>query len=245
VNEKTSALILFTLSPEAEGRRKQLGLGCPERATAVFAAFRRHLENVCSDLPGVALLVSTPDEPTSTAQPLPQRGAHFGESLKLAVEDAFSMGYERVVVIGNDAPEISRSYLRKAFQRLEEGGPRASVIGPARDGGYALLGLNHPCPQAFDSMPWGSRRVFRLTENRLKDSNFRVERLPTLEDIDGPGSLARFLARARRGALAHLARELAVVFTALRSKNAPSVKGYIEILLSGWLALRAPPAYPL
>ena len=243
MKEKTSALILFTLSPEAEGRRKPLGLGCPERAAAVFAAFRRHLESVCSNLPGVALLLSTPDEPSSAAKPLPQRGTHFGESLRLAVEDAFSMGYERVVVIGNDAPEISRSYLLKAFRRLEEGGSRAAVVGPARDGGYALLGLTRPCPQAFDSIPWGSRRVFRLTESRLKDSNFRVDRLPTLEDIDSPANLLRFIARARRGALAHLARELASVFATTRPKIAPTVDRYLEILLSGWLAPRAPPAH--
>jgi hypothetical protein len=87
--------------------------------------------------------------------------------------------------------------------------------------------------------------VFHLTENRLKDSDFHVERLATLEDIDGPGSLLRFLARARRGALAHLVRELVLVFATTRPKIAPSVKRYVENLLSGWLALRAPPARPL
>jgi hypothetical protein len=203
------------------------------------------LEHICSDLPGVSFFVSTPDESGSTGSLLPQRGTNFGESLRLAVEDAFSMGYERVVVIGNDAPEISRSYLLKAFRRLEEGGKRAAVLGPARDGGYTLIGLTHSCPQAFDSMPWGSRRVCRLTESRLKGSDFRVERLPTLEDIDSPSNLARFLARARRGALTHLARELAVVLTTFRPKIVPSAKRYVELLLSGWLALRAPPARPL
>jgi hypothetical protein len=242
VNQEKSALILFSLSPEAEGQRKKLGLGCPEKATAVFAAFRRHLERVCSDLPGIDFILSTPDRSSSNAHPIPQRGTSFGDSLRFAVEDAFSMGYERVVVIGNDAPEISRSYLQKAFQRLKDGGSQTAVISPARDGGYALLGLTDTCPRAFSSMPWGSRRVFRLTESRLKESGFRVARLPTLEDIDGPRSLVRFLLRARRSGLVHLARELAEV-TKTFPNTSLSPKIYVEALLSGWLALRAPPAH--
>jgi glycosyltransferase A (GT-A) superfamily protein (DUF2064 family) len=164
--------------------------------------------------------------------------------LRLAVEDVFSMGYERVVVIGNDAPDISRSYLLEAFRQLEDGGGRAAVLGPARDGGYALIGLSRPCPRAFDSMPWGSDRVCRLTENRLRGAGFRVERLPTLEDIDGPRNLARFLARAARGALTHLARELAVVLATLQPNIAPTVSRHLEMVSSGWLALRAPPDRP-
>jgi glycosyltransferase A (GT-A) superfamily protein (DUF2064 family) len=234
--------VLFTLSPEAEGRRKPLGLGRPERAAAVFATFLQHLDSVGSDLPGVDLLLSTPDVKTShMTRHLPQRGAAFGESLRLAIEDAFSLGYERVVVIGNDVPEISRTYLQEAFARLGKSGPRGAVLGPARDGGYALLGLNTPCPEAFESMPWGSRRVARMTEERLLASGFTVERLPTLEDIDNHRSLARFIARARLGALVELAKNIATLLTS-SSLGQPTRHGSLaEILLINFRDLRAPP----
>ena len=92
-------------------------------------------------------------------------------------------------------------------------------------------------------MPWGSRHVCRLTETQLRESGFRIERLPVLEDIDDPSSLARFLARARGSTLAHLVRELTEVLSPFRAKNAPSLPSYIESLRSGWLTLRAPPAH--
>ena len=234
--------MLFTLSPAAEGRRKPLGLGNPERAAAVYKALLQHLESVCSDLPGVDLLISTPGRPLNEAtRHIPQRGSSFGESLRLALEDAFSRGYQNVVVIGNDAPEISRSYIEAAFARLESAGPQTAVLGPARDGGYALLGLSQHCPEAFESMPWGSEQVARLTEERLRRSGFRVDRLGTLEDIDNRSSLNRFLDRARRGALSKLAKELTALLAASLPHYERRLGSLQEILFVGWRALRAPP----
>jgi glycosyltransferase A (GT-A) superfamily protein (DUF2064 family) len=190
----------------------------------------------------VDLLISTPGQPFSeTSRHLPQRGTSFGESLRLALEDAFSRGYENVVVIGNDAPEISRSYLETAFERLESTGSQAAVLGPAHDGGYALLGLNRPCPQAFESMPWGSEHVARLTEARLSHAGFRVDRLDALEDIDSGPALKRFLARARRGTLAKLAKELANMLAQSSPHDKRRSGSLQEILFVGWRALRAPP----
>ena len=240
----TSALVVFTLSPEAEGRRKPLGLGRPERAAGVYAALLGHLEGVCSDLPGVDLLVSTPGKRAPfclAARHLPQRGTGFGDSLKLAVEDAFAVGYERIVVIGNDTPEISTDYLRAAFDQLENRGPQMAVLGPARDGGYTLLGLNRPCPQAFETMPWGSPRVARWTEERLTGSGFHVLRLPALDDIDNGRSLARFIARARRGDVAELSKTVSMLLSPIQAVTTSPITRIPEIHRAGWRALRAPP----
>ena len=240
-----SALILFTLSPEAEGRRKSLGLGRPEQAADVFAVLLDHLENVCSGLQDVDLFIATPVslERTRNTQRnyLPQRGQSFGESLRLAVDDAFSLGYRRVVVIGNDSPEISRSYLENAFDALAWSGPRAAVLGPAKDGGYALLGLTTPCPEAFEAMPWGSSRVARLTEARLVGSGFVVETLSSLEDIDDRRGLTRFLTRSRLGSLAALARRITNLLLPESTGQRSAETKRLEIFLAGWLTPRAPP----
>ncbi len=240
-----SVLILFTLSPDAEGRRKSLGLGRPEQAADVFAVLLDHLENVCSGLQDVDLLIATPvsSEPARHARRnyLPQRGRSFGESLRLAVDDAFSLGYRRVVVIGNDSPEISRSYLENAFDALGSSGPRAAVLGPAKDGGYALLGLTTPCPEVFEAMPWGTSRVARLTEARLVGSGFVVETLSSLADIDDRRGLTRFLMRSRLGRLAALARRITILLLPESTRERPAETKRLEIFLAGWLTLRAPP----
>ena len=237
-----SALVLFTLSPQAEGRRKSLGLGRPEQAADVFAVLLNHLETLSRSLEDVDFLIATPEPvENSHRHHLPQRGRSFGESLRLAVDDAFSLGYRRVVVIGNDSPEISRSYLENAFESLASSGPRRAVLGPAKDGGYALLGLTTPCPEAFEAMPWGSSRVASLTEARLVGGGFVVARLSSLEDIDDRRGLNRFLNRSQRARLAPLARRITQLLlhesTGYRSTEAvPS-----EVFLAGWIPSRAPP----
>jgi hypothetical protein len=240
---RKSALVLFTLSPETEGRRKPLGLGRPERAATVYAALLRHMENVCSKLPDVDLLLSTPDQrfTSERARHVPQRGMNFGQSLRLSVEDAFALGYERVVVIGNDAPEITPTYLRAAFERLESRGSCQAVIGPARDGGYTLLGLTQPCARAFENMPWGSRHVADWTEDRLTQSGFEVGRLPVLDDIDNRHGLTHFLTRIRRGELSLLAKEIGALLPTNRMHPVTQTSRAPEILLAHWRGLRAPP----
>ncbi len=63
-----------------------------------------------------------------------------------------------VVVIGADTPDVSRSDIARAFARL---GAKAAVLGPARDGGYWLIGLRRrPRDRLpFDGIRW-DRRTF-------------------------------------------------------------------------------------
>ena len=191
-----SAIVLFTLTPEAEGARKPLGLDGSARASAIFATLIEHVASVCSGLPEADLLVATE---TAIALPagareLRQRGRDFGESLCLVFEDAFRLGYRRVIVIGNDAPEISRDYLADALRELGPVGEKA-VLGPATDGGYNLLGLSAPCAPVFEAMPWGSADVARRTQARLEACGFELTLLRTLEDIDSAQGLVRFFHR--------------------------------------------------
>ena len=192
-----SALVLFTLTPEAEGVRKPLGLGRSPDARALFAALIDHAVSLGVGLADTDVLVATeaPAAIPPGALELRQRGRDFGESLRLAFEDAFELGYRRVVVIGNDAPDITTDYLKSAFVQLEQGGEARAVLGPATDGGYNLLGLASPCPEAFESVPWGSSDVGRVTADKLRASGFALCELAPLEDIDNARILSRFVSR--------------------------------------------------
>lgn len=251
LHRSDAALILFTLPPHEEGRRKPLGLGVPHTAAAVYSEILRHLQSLC-ELPGVDLLVSSPGEPGPWARAdgahLAQRGRHFGESLRLAIEDAFALGYRRVVVIGNDAPEISQDYLRTAFASLE--GDRAkAVLGPSTDGGYNLLGLTRACPAAFERMPWGSSRVGAETLSRLVNDGLSVTVLDALPDIDGPRDLGRFLRRAaRKGSdsrLGRLASALRRWLVPQPSRYPNSARPLHAFSPATWSLLRAPPTPPV
>jgi glycosyltransferase A (GT-A) superfamily protein (DUF2064 family) len=240
-NVRDAAVILFTLSPEVDAHRKRLGPR--DRSTAIFAALLEHMQTVCSSVRDVDLLVASPaDVRPSRGAHLPQRGSSFGESLRLAVEEAFALGYRRVMVVGNDAPEITPSYLRRALARIREDSPTRAVLSPTRDGGYALLGLTRACPAAFERIAWGGSEVARVTLQRLAESGFLVSQLPILDDIDDPRSLARFLARARTTGLTPIARRLLRLLAPapgpwMRRRVLPA-----PVPLLSTRALRAPPA---
>ncbi|MEO5930060.1 MAG: DUF2064 domain-containing protein [Candidatus Kapaibacterium sp.] len=110
---------------------------------------------------GIDLIVAGEGSGTGRfAQALAQRGASFGERITNAISDAFAIGYEQVVIIGNDCPELAQSDITEAFQRLNNGA--ALVAAPSRDGGAYLLAAQSGTfnPDAFISLPWQTGTLF-------------------------------------------------------------------------------------
>ncbi len=112
---------------------------------------------------------------------LPQAPGDLGDRLRNAFREAFRAGHERVVVIGSDLPAMHAELLRHAFRMLDE---HTAVLGPARDGGYYLLGLREPCPQLFTGIPWSTERVLEHTLERLRSAGAAPVLLETLTDVD-------------------------------------------------------------
>lgn len=70
----------------------------------------------------------------------PQTGNDLGERMKNAFEQAFSSGFSKVVIIGSDCPDLPQEIIGEAFASLQENG---AVIGPAKDGGQFLRGVEN------------------------------------------------------------------------------------------------------
>ncbi|HEU4884842.1 MAG TPA: TIGR04282 family arsenosugar biosynthesis glycosyltransferase [Longimicrobium sp.] len=112
---------------------------------------------------------------------LPQADGDLGARMKDAFARAFADGAERVVIVGSDLPEVSASLLRRAFELLEA---NPAVIGPARDGGYYLLGLRGLVDGIFDGMEWSTPRVLRTTLERFSAAGVQPAALEVLADVD-------------------------------------------------------------
>ncbi len=110
-----------------------------------------------------------------------QGGGDLGERLTRAAAPG--------MVIGSDAPGLTPALLRSAAGALENA---PAVIGPARDGGYYLLGFNAPVPFAFSDMEWSTPAVFEETMRRLESHGITPAILPTLADIDTIDDLAEW-----------------------------------------------------
>ncbi|MBL8817330.1 MAG: TIGR04283 family arsenosugar biosynthesis glycosyltransferase [Planctomyces sp.] len=117
-----------------------------------------------------------------------QRGALLGDRMSDAVEIAFQEGFDRVLVIGTDCPDLTEQHLADAFSSLVES---QVVIGPANDGGYYLIGQNSYEPSLFEQISWGTEVVFAQTMERAAMQGLSVTTLPTLSDIDYPEDLIR------------------------------------------------------
>ncbi len=102
-----------------------------------------------------------------------------------------------VVIVGSDIPEIAPRHIAAAFRAL---GRRDAVFGPARDGGYWLVGLRRS-PRVptglFAGVRWSSSDALADTRASLP-RKFEVALLDVLEDVDDGSAYARWLSRRSR-----------------------------------------------
>jgi hypothetical protein len=110
-----------------------------------------------------------------------QEGDDLGHRMKRAFEAMFARGYRRVLIVGTDVPSLPLDYYRHALEKLEQ---NDLVLGPARDGGYYLIGLKRAVPDLFSDMPWSTDRVLGLTRARADGLGLSQGFLPEWRDVD-------------------------------------------------------------
>ncbi len=179
-----------------------------EQAAALYRAFAADSLSAAEDVPGAKAVVAYaphPDWPdpawlrTPAPEWFPQEGADLGQRLAAATGKAFIDGADRVVVIGTDSPQLAPARIEEAFSRLAAA---PVVLGPAKDGGYYLIGLRGPNPTLFDDIPWSSAEVLKTTLARAAELHVGVHLLGPLEDIDDAASLVRVMGSVHGSALA-------------------------------------------
>jgi rSAM/selenodomain-associated transferase 1 len=117
-----------------------------------------------------------------------QKGADLGQRMSAAIERALRR-HRAAILIGSDCPALKPGDLRRAARWLRGGCD--AVLAPAEDGGYALIGMRRPVPQAFLGIDWGTAAVFEQTRSRLVQAGARWRALRTLWDLDRPQDMAR------------------------------------------------------
>lgn len=110
-----------------------------------------------------------------------QFGADLGARMKNAFSDGFDLGYESIVLIGSDLPDISSTIIENGFNKLEN---NEVVFGPAEDGGYYLIGMNQMYSQLFKDKPWSQSNLLNVTLKELNANKTNFSLIETLNDID-------------------------------------------------------------
>ncbi len=115
-----------------------------------------------------------------------QSDGDLGARMLASFQKSFNWGIEKVAIIGTDCPKLKEQILAKAFDALSD---KDLVLGPAKDGGYYLIGLRCVIPELFDGIQWGSSEVFADTLAIAQNLGLNIGVLPTLVDIDRPEDL--------------------------------------------------------
>lgn len=138
----------------------------------------------------------TPDIPAPRRPPreLPQGEGDLGRRLATAIAQAPAGD---IVIIGSDTPHISARDIARAFKLL---GNVEVVLGPARDGGFWLIGFTRRARRClpFDNVRWSSAQTLSDVLHNL--SGVRVAKLDVREDVDDAASLKRVRALIRYAA---------------------------------------------
>ena len=114
--------------------------------------------------------------------------ANFGDCLFAAIEALLARGHAGAVVLNSDSPTLPAALLAETARMLAQPGDRA-VLGPARDGGYYLLGLKAPHRRLFEDVAWSTETVARQTRERAAEIGLAVHVLPEWYDVDDLDSL--------------------------------------------------------
>jgi len=151
----------------------------------------------------------------------PQSGAGLGERMERALAEAFGQGCRRAILFGTDIPGLKAGIMEQALEALAD---HDLVLGPARDGGYYLVGLTRPRPGLFKGVDWSTPRVLEQTLARAE--GLKVKLLERLSDVDRSGDLELFQAENRLGP-----GTVSVIIPALN--EAESLSSCLDAVLAG------------
>ena len=120
---------------------------------------------------------------------LPQEGKNLGERMAKAIDSVLLL-HDQVIIIGTDCPYITTDLIRKSFTILNG---TDLVLGPAKDGGYYLLGLSKMHLPIFEDIAWSTAEVLKQTLDTATELGLSFELLSELSDIDYEEDWIRYL----------------------------------------------------
>lgn len=190
---KGNCLIIFTRKPEKGKVKTRLAKGVGEdKALKIYKYLLMHSAEITARVNSKKQVWYTDsiqkndlwDDSVFEKHVQPQ--GDLGHKMLKAFQHNFNQGFQKVVIIGSDLLDINSKIIETAFQLLEK---NDVVIGPAEDGGYYLLGMNHCIPELFQNIDWSTEKVFKQTLERISDKSIAL--LDKKNDIDFKGDALR------------------------------------------------------
>ena len=197
---ESGVLCVFTKAPViGQVKTRLIPVLGAERATDLYRALlSATLEKACSSSISEVHLYCSPDTSHSELkhyseiyelQLKQQKGKTLGDKMNHALQEGLDE-FDYALVLGCDCPSLTVEDLNDAYRHLEQGFD--TVLGPAKDGGYYLLGLTSPQAGLFHNMDWGTSLVLDETRLRIKKADLKYYELSEYQDVDVPEDLQEY-----------------------------------------------------
>ena len=110
-----------------------------------------------------------------------QKGSDIGLRMAQAFRETLESGYEKAILIGSDIWDLNPDDIREAFIRLDDADV---VFGPAKDGGYYLIGMKKFHPAIFHLAEWSHSKVLSDSLKKCNELGLHTVLIRELRDID-------------------------------------------------------------
>jgi len=105
----------------------------------------------------------------------------LGSRMLHAFQEVFHTGYQKASLVGADIPDLSVPIIRKSIELLSG---NDIVFGPAKDGGYYLVGMRKLLREIFEDVPWSSGQTLEKSLEQARRFGYSVAFTEMLSDID-------------------------------------------------------------
>ena len=199
------ALILFTRIPvPGKTKTRLMPYFSPKQWAKLHTCFLKDISEQCRKVKADCFVCYAPENGDvkelqdilgKQKEYFPQAGESLGQRMYHSLEYVLGLGYDVCLLMGTDIPEVSSPDLEKAFQVLKE---KDAVFGRTADGGYYLVGMKRPIPEAFGLKQYGHSHVFEDTLKELSDAGINVGFTTKHQDMDTPEDLRCYRQRMRQ-----------------------------------------------
>ena len=189
----TDTLIIFAKNPELGKTKTRIGkkLG-DEVALAIYYKLIHQTQEITKDLK-VSKVVYYSDFidmedswDNSIYNKKKQVNDDLGVRMHISCKGELENGANKVVLIGTDIYSLTGEIIENAFRKLDSSD---IVLGPAKDGGYYLIGMKQPNPEVFNLNEWSHSKVFQETIDIIDKLGLKYSTVEMLNDIDEPEDL--------------------------------------------------------
>ncbi len=183
-----NALIIIAKYPEKDHVKTRLkGFMPDEKRVDLYVKLLKNTIRKLREVPGVDTFIAFAPRNSKdyfskfNLKLIPLHKGGLGKRMFEAFHDVFHSGYQKAALVGTDIPDLSAEIILNAFNLLSD---NDLVFGPAKDGGYYLVGMRLLIREVFENVPWSSDQTLSCSLQEANKHGYSSGFTKTLNDID-------------------------------------------------------------